>query len=372
MSQPDLRKTPLNTCHATHGGRLVDFAGWHMPVQYSSIVDEHQAVRKQVGLFDVSHMGRIRIGGEGAGAFLDRMLTRRVIDSPMAKVRYSLVANEQGGTKDDVLASRIASPLGEYRYLVVNAGNREKLAEWFAGYLPKDGSVDWQDESDSTAMIAVQGPHANALAATLSSVDPASLGYYTMVEAKIAGQAGFVSRTGYTGEDGCEIIVPASAAEAVWTKLLENGQTYGVKPIGLGARDTLRLEAGMPLYGHELSENINAWEAGLAMAVNLENRDFVGRSALVALQEAGLKRQRVGVALDGRRPAREGYQIFVGERQVGEITSGTFSPSLDRPIAMAMVATEFAIVGQALSIDARGSRVPGHVVPLPFYKRTKS
>lgn len=367
-----LRRTPLNAWHAANGGRLVDFAGWSMPVQYSSIVEEHNAVRHHVGLFDVSHMGRIRIDGPGAGAFLDRMLTRRVVDAPLGKVRYGLVANETGGIKDDVLASHIAGAKGDYRYLVVNAGNRDKLAGWFASHLPKDGSVIWQDESDATAMIAVQGPHANLLVAGISSLDPGKLGYYSGAEAKVLSHPALVSRTGYTGEDGCEIIVPASAAEQVWTKLLEDGRSLGAKAIGLGARDTLRLEAGMPLYGHELSETTSPWEAGLSMAVDLADRDFVGRAALAASNEAPPARRRVGIVLQGRRPAREGYAVFAGDARVGEITSGTFSPTLDRPIAMAYVGSEFANIDQALSIDVRGTRLAGRVVPLPFYKRPSS
>jgi aminomethyltransferase len=361
---------------------MVDFAGWSMPVQYGSIVAEHQATRTAAGLFDVSHMGRLRLDGAGAVAFLDRLLTRKVVGQGPGKIRYSLVCNESGGILDDVLVYHLREHGGGlYHFVVVNASNREKIASWFRARRKPSDDVQLADRTIETAMIAVQGPAALRCIEPLVGADIGGLGYYTGTETTICGQGGIVSRTGYTGEDGCELIVPAAAAVEVWEKVLAQGKACGAMAAGLGARDTLRLEAAMPLYGHELSEQINPLQAGLAFAVNLEDREFVGRAALVAAKQNEEQPVRIGLELAGRRAAREHYQVYgslplrggppatESRATIGEVTSGTFSPTLQKPIAMAYVPPRFAELGTELAVDIRGSAEPARVVKLPFYTR---
>lgn len=371
-----LFRTPLADWHSAHGGRMVDFAGWSMPVQYASIVAEHQATRQAVGLFDVSHMGRLRLDGSGAAAFLDRLLTRKVVGMGPGKIRYSLICNEGGGILDDVLVYHLlAHGGGLYHLLVVNASNREKIVGWLKSHLQPSDDVTLNDRTFETAMIAVQGPQALMCAEPLVGTDLGGLGYYTGTETTICGHAAIVSRTGYTGEDGCELIVPATAAIEVWEKVLAHGKDAGAAAVGLGARDTLRLEAAMPLYGHELNEQINPIQAGLSFAVNLEGRDFIGREAMVAAKQNKELPVRVGLELAGRRAAREHYPVLTPTRSasevatVGEISSGTFSPTLQKPIAMAYLPPQYAEVGTELAVDIRGSAEPARVVKLPFYSR---
>jgi aminomethyltransferase len=365
-----LKKTPLADWHSAHGGRMVDFAGWSMPVQYGSIVAEHQATRTAASLFDVSHMGRLRIEGAGAAAYLDRLLTRQVIGMGPGKIRYSLVCNEQGGILDDVLVYHLQEHGGGLYYLlVVNASNREKIVAWLQKQLAAGDDVHLADRTCDTAMIAVQGPAALRCVEPLVGADLGGLDYYTGTETTVCGHPGLVSRTGYTGEDGCELIVPAAAAVEVWEKILAHGREAGASPAGLGARDTLRLEAAMPLYGHELNEQINPLQAGLAFAVNLEGRDFVGRAALLAAKQDQQQPVRVGLELAGRRAAREHYPVLAAGQPVGEVTSGTFSPTLQKPIAMAYVPPVHSAVGTELAVDIRGTAEPARVVKLPFYKR---
>ncbi len=356
---------------------MVDFAGWSMPVQYGSIVAEHQATRQSAGLFDVSHMGRLRLDGSGAAAFLDRLLTRKVVGMAPGKIRYSLVCNESGGILDDVLVYHLQEhDEGLYHLLVVNASNREKIVGWLKSHLKPGDDVKLTDRTRDTAMIAVQGPQALKCVEPLVGHDVGGLAYYTGTESSICGQPGIVSRTGYTGEDGCELIVPATAAVEVWEKVLAHGKDAGAAAVGLGARDTLRLEAAMPLYGHELTEQINPIQAGLSFAVNLEGREFVGRSAIAAAKQNNEQPVRVGLELSGRRAAREHYPVLTPTRSVsegqriGEVTSGTFSPTLQKPIAMAYVPPQFVELGTELTIDIRGSAEPARVVKLPFYSRT--
>jgi aminomethyltransferase len=361
----DLLHTPLHSWHAAHGGRLVDFAGWSMPVQYSSIVEEHQACRTSAALFDVSHMGRLFFEGPGAEAFLDRILTRKVLGLTPGKVRYSLVCNEEGGILDDVLIYYVIGLVGPpYFLLVVNASNRAKIVAWINRQLPRD--VQLTDRTTQTAMIAVQGPQALERVTPHASFSLADMTYYSSITSTLDGVPTVISRTGYTGEDGCELIVEAPHAERLWTLLIGDG----ARPAGLAARDTLRLEAAMPLYGHELSESINPYQAGLDFAVSLKDREFVGRAALERFKNDPAQPKRVGLTLTGRRIPREHYGVFADdEKQIGEVTSGTFSPTLNKPIAMAYVPPRFATVGTKLAIDIRGSREPCEVVPLPFYRR---
>lgn len=360
-----LAQTPLHDWHAAHHGRLVDFAGWSMPIQYTSIVAEHQATRTRAGLFDISHMGRLRFDGPAAGELLDSLLTRRIADQKPGQIRYSLVTNDAGGILDDVLVYHLDDRGGSYRLLVVNASNREKIVGWIESHLSGRGDVSMTDLTLELAMLAVQGPKALDLAQPLVDVELHKLKYYTGSHARIAGTAGIVSRTGYTGEDGCELVVPAAEASSIWQRLVEAGAT----PAGLGCRDTLRLEAGMPLYGHELNEQIDPLQAGLAFAVNLEGRQFIGHDALVRRKADPRLARRVGLSLAGKRVPREGFAITHAGRQVGEVSSGTFSPTLGHPIAMGYVEPAYTELGQALEIDVRGRGEGATVVELPFYRR---
>ena len=368
-----LARTPLYDWHASHGARLVEFGGWSMPVQYTSIVAEHLATRKAVGMFDISHMGRLRFDGAEAAAFLDFLVTRRVTDLAPGQVRYGLVTDEAGGILDDVLIYRLQDAAGgDYHLLVVNASNRAKIVAWiekhFVRFAGRDAS--YADITTHWAMIAVQGPKALSLLQPLVEADLASLAYYTGVETRICGHGGIVSRTGYTGEDGCELIVGAGMAVTIWQNVIAAGQPLGIQPAGLGCRDTLRLEAAMPLYGHELTESINPFQAGLGFAVNLEDRDFIGRPALERLKNDRSQPKRVGLELAGKRIPREHAAVLANDRPVGEVTSGTFSPTFEKPLAMAYVEPEQALLGTQLEVDIRGRTEPAKIVKLPFYRRS--
>ena len=374
-------KTPLYDWHKAHGARIVDFAGWSMPVQYTSIIEEHRAIRAACGITDISHMGRLRFEGPGAAVFLAELLTRRVADMALGQIRYSLVTNDSGGILDDVLVGYYHNDHGQpYYVLVVNAGNRRKIVNWIDAHLPPSASqplgkeVIFTDLTRLWAMFAIQGPSSVELVQPLVDADLKSMKYYMGAQVQILHpaarrQGGIVSRTGYTGEDGFEVSVGASIAPAVWEVLLEMGEPLGIVPAGIGSRDTLRLEAGMPLYGHELSEDVNPFEAGLGVACHLVGYDFPGRDALLKLESQPPTRQRVGLTLSGRRPARQGCTILAGDEPVGETTSGTYSPTLEKPIAMGYVRPEFAAPGTELTIDVRNRMEPCTVVELPFYRR---
>ena len=370
-----LARTPLYDWHVAHGGRMVDFAGWEMPVQYSSIKAEHQTTRRGVGLFDISHMGRLRFFGPEAARFLDATVTRRVTDMRPGQIRYGLVCNDRGGILDDVLVYRLAvdGPIDDDTpafQVVVNASNRTKIIDWLQRRLP-DFATRLDDVTTETAMIAVQGAKAVRLLEPLVDRDLAAMRYYSGENGRFNGAACFVSRTGYTGEDGCEIICAAGDATAIWESLIAAGSSYGIQPAGLGARDTLRLEAAMPLYGHELTEAINPIQAGLSFAVTFGDREFVGREALEHFAKDASLPVRVGLQLDGKRVPRQGSAVLQGDETIGEVTSGTFSPTFERPIAMAYVQTSAQAVGTRLAVDVRGTAYPAVVVPLPFYERGK-
>lgn len=364
----NLARTPLHAWHLAHHGKLVDFAGWSMPVQYGSIVEEHVATRTHVGLFDVSHMGRLRFDGPAAGPFLDGLLTRSALKVPVNRVRYSLVVDETGGMLDDVLIYRLSDGAGrEWFELVVNAGNREKIVGWLERHGVQAPEIGYSDRTLATAMIAVQGPAAIGCVESLGAfpVPFGTLKYYAAAPTTYGGAPALVSRTGYTGEDGVELIVAAEAAEALWESLIQAGG----RAVGLGARDTLRLEAAMPLYGHELNERLDPFTADLAFAVELTGRTFVGSEALARRLANPPPTRRVGIELSGKRVPREGYGLFSGETSVGSVTSGTFSPTLQRPIAMAYVDKAYGAPGTELTVDIRGSREPARTVRLPFYQR---
>jgi len=365
-----LAKTPLHSWHVEQGGRMVDFAGWSMPVQYGSIVDEHQATRTAAGVFDISHMARLRFDGQDAAAFLDRLLTRRISDLAPGRIRYSLVTNDSGGILDDVLVYHLETPGGRlYHMLVVNASNRQKILDWIRQHADDAGDVEMQDRTEETAMISVQGPKALQIVGPLVKAKVGDLGYYCGVVTEQFGRPCTVSRTGYTGEDGFELIVRAEDALDVWNNIFRAGRDLGAAATGLGARDTLRLEAGMPLYGHELSEQIDPYQAGLGFAVNLKDRHFPGRAALATLKATPRPLVRAGLELAGRRVPREHYRVLRGEDSVGEVTSGTFSPTLQKAIAMAYVHREASEPGSEVQVEIRGRLEPARVVPLPFYQR---
>ncbi len=360
-------QTPLNAYHREAGARLVDFAGWEMPVIYTSIIDEHNWTRQHASLFDVSHMGRVEFRGPDAGRLLERLNTRNIGSAAPGMCRYSHMCKPDGGILDDVIVSRF-----EDRYLVVcNASNREKLLWWWeqqrSGF-----DVEIRDRTFETAMVAIQGPEALETLGQLLPIPVGDLKRYRFTSGNLMGAEYFVARSGYTGEDGAEIILPAGFALPAVRMLVSKSAELGrpVKPAGLGARDTLRLEAGMPLYGHELTEEWDSLTAGQAWAVDL-TKDFIGADVLRRLQAEGLRRQIVGLELEGKRIARQGAEVLRDGRPVGAVTSGTQSPTLGKNIAMALVETASVAVGTRLEVDIRGSRTTATVVPLPFYKAKK-
>lgn len=354
MSSSPLLRTPLYEEHRACEARMVPFAGWEMPVQYTSILQEVRAVRTGVGLFDITHMGRVLLRGSGAEKLLQGITTNDVASLAPGRAHYSLLTNPQGGILDDIIVYRIGPE--EFR-VVVNASNRERDLEWMRAHAP--GTVTIEDQSARTAMIAVQGPAAIALVEGLSPAPLAGLERFAWTEGQVAGVHAVLCRTGYTGEDGLELIVPAEAAAPVWRALVGGG---GV-PCGLGARDALRIEAGYPLYGHEIDDSTTPVEAGLLWAVSLEKGDFIGRDRIVAVREQGPSRRLVGLTVAGKIPPRQGYTLFAGGEAVGQVTSGVFSPTVQHGLGMAYVAPPHHRRGSRLEMEVRGSRHQVTVVP---------
>ncbi len=373
MDTDQVQTTALTSWHVDRGARMVDFAGYQMPIQYSSIVTEHAATRKAAGLFDISHMGRLRFEGNRAHELLDHILTRRVSDLQIGQVKYSLVCNADGGILDDVLISRLESPSSrQFFLLVVNASNRAKIIDWLQPHLADYPDVGCFDVTDMTSMISVQGPASEDIVNKLFNGNVGQLKYYRSLVTDQMSKPCIISRTGYTGEDGFELIVRNEDAPRVWENLMLAGRNIGIEPVGLGARDTLRLEAAMPLYGHELSESLDPYTAGLGFAVNLRDRNSVSSEALAKCKAKPSDRVRIGLRVEGRRPAREGAKIVDRDnRAVGSITSGTFSPSLQYPIAMGYINRELAIEGNSVEIDIRGSKANAEIVKMPFFKKEK-
>jgi aminomethyltransferase len=341
---------------------MVEFAGWDMPIQYTSILAEHTAVRTAAGLFDVSHMGRLSFGGPGALDWIQQVWSNDAASMQDFQARYGLICNEQGGTRDDVLVYRW--PYGWA--MVVNAANRAKIVGWLQEH---KGNRDAQlmDQTEQTCMVAVQGPKALEACAGLFEADPAALGYYRAAPTRYRGQNCVVSRTGYTGEDGVEIMLGA----AMGTTLCDELVGRGVQPCGLGARDTLRLEAGMPLYGHELTEEIDPLQAQLSWAVKFDKGEFIGREALLRRQQDATRAVRIGLELAGKRIARDGATVHRVGQTVGRVSSGTFVPTREKSIAMAFVERNCAAPGTTLTADVRGHEETAHVVALPFYRRPR-
>jgi aminomethyltransferase len=361
-----LKTTPLAERHAMLGARLIEFGGWLMPVQYRSIIEEHRAVRERVGLFDLSHMGELFVEGPDAGDALARALVSNPPALKVGRAQYSMIAAPDGGILDDLIVYR----LDDARYLVVaNASNAETVSDALAARLEGFKAV-LDDGSLATGLVAVQGPRAKDVLAPLTDVDLGALRYYGIAEGRVAGLQALVARTGYTGEDGFELFVDWSRTPELWDALLPRVEEVGGGAIGLGARDTLRLEAGMPLYGNELDRTTNPFEAGLGRVVKLDKPgDFVGKAALEKAAQATRTRTLVGLVMEGRGIARHGYPVHAGERRTGVVTSGTHSPSLGGPIAMAFVAPGDAEPGTILEVEIREQRVPARVVALPFYTR---
>ncbi|HWE02950.1 MAG TPA: glycine cleavage system aminomethyltransferase GcvT [Tepidisphaeraceae bacterium] len=362
-----LKRTPFYDFHVSAGGKLVDFAGWEMPLLYRGIVDEHEQTRASGSIFDVSHMGRLHFTGKDAQAFLSRVVTRNIADQKVGQSRYSLVCNESGGVLDDVIVSRDSKSW----LMVCNASNREKLVRHFNEIRRGGGlDLDMSDQTESTAMIALQGPKVIDRVASILPVDLKSMKRYRFETSSFMMVKFSVFRSGYTGEDGVEIILPAKMASMAM-KALANGidkPDATVKPAGLGARDTLRLEAGMPLYGHELGESVDPISAGLGWAVDL-SKDFIGVEPLREIARTGPRRMLVGLELEGRRIARQGTPVVADGKIVGEVTSGTFGPTVQKSIAMAFVDSALATEGATLFVDLKGNLNPAKVVKLPFYKR---
>lgn len=389
MAQDQLKHTALHSVHAELGARFTDFGGWDMPLKYTSELDEHRAVREAVGVFDLSHMGEVWVRGPQAAEFLDYALISKLSAVKVGKAKYSMICTESGGIIDDLISYRIE----ENTYLVVpNAGNIDNVV---SALQERAGSfdVDVEDKSAKTSMIAVQGPKAaEAMVEIVENVVEApeasgagstvteaiaGLGYYAAFEGIVAGQPVLVARTGYTGEDGFEIIVNNDAAQDVWDKALAGATRLGGLPCGLACRDTLRLEAGMPLYGNELSLKLTPVDAGLGVLAATRSKDsFVGRDAIMAAKDKGTEQTLIGLSGEGRRAARGGYAVMAGDKKIGEVTSGALSPTLGHPVAMAYVSKSAVTSGAAaegaeVEVDIRGKRLPFTVVALPFYSREK-
>jgi aminomethyltransferase len=344
---------------------MVEFGGWEMPVHYEGIVAEHEAVRTKAGLFDLQHMGRLRLTGKDRVAFLEGLVTQAVATAKPGQARYSIVVDEQGHALDDI----IFYTLPESLIVIVNAGNRERI---LAHVTPRlKGDVVLEDLTERWAMLAIQGPEALPIVNALSDRDLSEMKYYRCGSAMIAGEPCFVATTGYTGEHGFELVFDARSAERMWDLLLLHGKSRGLRPCGLGARDTLRLEAGMPLYGHELELDVNPYEAGLDFAVSLD-KDFHGKAALAKVKAQGPARKLLGFVVDGKRIPRQGAPIFSGNEAVGKVTSGTSSPTVEKVICMAFVPAKLAQDPQAkLEVEISGKRYPLARTEVPFYSRTR-
>jgi aminomethyltransferase len=358
-ASPAGRKTPLYDEHVAAGAKIVDFVGWAMPMYYRGIVSEHKLVRETVGLFDVSHMGEFVLTGSDALATLDRIVTNRVGALTEGRVQLTLACNEEGGVLDDLLVYRLP---GRYM-LVVNAANREKDLAWIREHVRGDARVE--DVSDETALVAVQGPSSERVLGGVADADVAALPYYHSADLTVAGRRALVSRTGYTGEDGFEVYCAPDDAATVWGGLLEAGASEGIEPVGLGARDTLRLEMGYALYGNEMDESRTPVETGLLWVTKLDKGDFIGRDAIAARQDAGARERLVGFELLERGIPRKDQAITVGGEAVGLVTSGSYSPSLDRGIGLGYVPSG---VEDAVEVSVRARSVPARIVGLPFYR----
>ncbi len=362
-----MARTCLYSSHQNHGATIVDFHGWDMPIRYSTIPAEHQQVRESAGLFDLCHMGRLQVSGPDAEAWVESLVTLDVSKLALGSARYGFVCNEEGGILDDLIVYRLQDRL----FIVVNASNREKVIAWFEKH--KNGrNAELKDLSSELAMIAIQGPNSNEILSSGLGIDLKLLeemAYYKISEGEILGTQGLLATTGYTGERGFEIFLPNEKAVEAWETLLKSAGPR-LAPIGLGARDTLRVEAGMPLYGQELSESLSPYDAGLGPVVKLDKGEFMGSTRLKAIKEQGASRKLVGVKIESKRIARTGMKVLQGEREIGEVTSGIPSPTLGHPVALISVTSD-TDSSEDLFVDIRGKITPITPVALPFFSNTR-
>ncbi len=360
----NLKTTPLHDTHEQLGARMVDFVGWHMPVQYEGALAEHQAVRNAVGLFDVSHMGRFRLRGPDALDVLQTVTCNDVARLANGQAQYSALLNERGTFIDDIVINRVA----EQDFLVcVNSSNLKKDFDWIETH--RKGNVSLSDLSEEYAQIAVQGPKAEALTAQVTGLDLSPVRFYWFTEWNLDGREAFVARTGYTGEDGFEVYLPSSRAVWLWDRLMTQGKSLGVEPAGLASRNTLRLEMRYPLYGNDIDDTTTPWEAGLGWIVKLGKGDFIGKQVLVDQKAAGIKRRLAGFELVDRGIARDHCPAYLGGRHVGNVTSGSYSPSLQKSIGLVYLPSEQTEPGSLFDVDVRGKQLRARVVETPFYNR---
>lgn len=357
------KETPLYAEHVEAGARMVPFAGFIMPLQYTGIIPEHRAVRQAAGLFDLSHMGEFRVSGSDAVQAIDRLVTNDIRGLEVGQVRYTPMTYPDGGIVDDLLVYRFADHL----MLVVNAANIEKDFAWIEDHLQGDATL--RDESDQTALIAIQGPRAADILQKLTEVDLSAIGYYHFTYGQVAGLDAIISRTGYTGEDGFELYVAPADAPVIWRSLLKAGSDEGIMPVGLGARDTLRLEAAYMLYGNDIDSSTSPLEAGLGWTVKFGEADFLGREVMEQQKASGLRRRMVQIEMLDRAIPRQHHRVWVDGDQVGELTSGTFSPTFQRGVGLGYVRADQARPGTEVEIEVRGDRHPARVVKKPMYKR---
>lgn len=368
----NLKKTPLNEAHRALGGKMVEFGGWDMPVQYTAgVIEEHLRTRNYAGLFDVSHMGEIWVEGADAIEFVNRLTTNDVTKLVDGQAHYSALTNENGGVVDDLLVYRFDF---DKLLLVVNASTTDKDWDWITSH-KKDEVITLINASKDYCQIAVQGPKAVEILQQLTETELSEINYYYFTTGKVDGVDSIISRTGYTGEDGFEVYAAADCAEQLWRKLLDAGNyglDAGILPAGLAARNTLRLESAMSLYGHELSDEITPLEAGLGWICKLNKGDFNGREILTRQKQEGLKRKLVGFEMIDRGIGRDGFDVYINDEKVGFVSSGSPAPYLKKNIGLAFVPTEFANIGQEIKIDVRGKHLAAQIVPTPFYKRERS
>lgn len=366
-----LKRTPLFPLYVNYGAKVIDFGGWELPVQFSSIMEEHHAVRTKAGLFDVSHMGEVLIEGADATDFVQYLITNDITTIEKNQSQYAAMCYPDGGTVDDLLVYKLAA---DKYLLVINAANIEKDVDWILSNAK--GDVTIKNVSNTTAQLALQGPIAETVLQRLTSTSLSEIAYFHFRDnVDVAGVKTLVSRTGYTGEDGFELYMDAADATILWEKILEEGKEEGVIPCGLGARDTLRFEARLPLYGQELGQSISPLEAGIGFAVKLQiERDFIGKSALQKQKQEGIPRKLIGIELIGRGIPRNGYPVYAagssdGEEPIGYVTSGTQSPTLKKNLGLALVKSEYAAIGLQVEVEIRGKRIEASTVKSPFYKR---
>ena len=361
MSESTLKRTPLYDAHLKAGARMVPFGGWEMPVQYAGIIEEHRAVRGRVGLFDVSHMGELEVDGPGAVHAVQRLATNDAAGLEIGQLQYTLLCYPDGGIVDDATIYRLAA---DHFMITVNASNTDKDWAWVTDQAP---AARWRNVSAATGLIAVQGPRAEALVGRLADRDVTEIGYFRFANGGVGGVPTLISRSGYTGEDGFELYVPWEETPRLWQALLHTGAADGVAPIGLGARDTLRLEMRYALYGNDIDRTTNPLEAGLGWVVKPAKGDFIGRDAIERVRAAGPRRRLVGLEMADRSIARHGYGVVKDGRPIGVVTSGSYGPSVDRSIALAYVESAHAAVGTDIAVEIRGTARPARVVRTPFY-----